>query len=215
MRCAGVPVLSQASLSGSRSLWSSMRYSSSRDNTSNGVARKNEAQPHQGQSAPVRERLAVAALGVQDQLLETIDAPKELFEQPLERIEIVVIPLGRNLFRKTLEHPVGKTLRAANPGVEGFHSGNALIDTVARVQAAQRRVGIVPLAGVETKTLVDHHGGVTLLGAASGGRRTRSPRPHPPCVRSARSVAPRAAADALFAFTIKERLAAVRVAGPF
>src|SRR5580692_7713995 len=43
-------------------------------------------------SAPVGERLAVAAFGVQDQFLQPFNAPEQLFEQAFQGVEIVVIP---------------------------------------------------------------------------------------------------------------------------
>src|SRR5579862_4417271 len=122
-------------------------------------------------SAPVREWLTVAALRFENQFFQAFHTPEKLLEKPLQGVEIVVIPFGRDFLCEILQHAIGKVFRAANPRAERFHAGNAFVHAVAGVEAAQGRIGIVPLAGVEAESLIDHHGRVTLLCAETRGRR--------------------------------------------
>ena len=45
----------------------------------------------------------------------------------------------------------------AQPGLERIDARDVLVDAMARIDAPQRRIGKIPLAGVEAKALVDHH----------------------------------------------------------
>src|SRR6201999_930352 len=59
-------------------------------------------------SAPVRERLAVAAFRVEDKFLQSFYAPEKLLKQARQRVVVVEIPFGRDFLREILEHTVGK-----------------------------------------------------------------------------------------------------------
>src|ERR1700722_18629609 len=162
VRSAGAPGMSPLALSGSRLFSSGI-----------GVPRYPRLKLRPKNSAPVGERLAVAALGVQDQFLQAMHAAEQLFEKTAERVEIVAIPFGRHFPGEFLQNAGAEIFRATDPGVEGFHSDHAFVDAVARVQGPERRIGVVPLARVEAKNLVDHDGAVAFAFHAGSRRRTR------------------------------------------
>ena len=71
----------------------------------------------------------------------------------------VIVPFGRNLVGDLAQLRFAHALfDPRKPGLERIDARDMLIDAVARIEPAQRRIGKIPLAGIEAKSLVDHHG---------------------------------------------------------
>src|ERR1700733_6061902 len=170
---------------------------------------------------PVGKRVAAGIPGRKNQFAHALAPAVEALEQALERVPVSGVPLRRNLRGLFAEDALGDPIfEAVKPGLECLHAGDTLVDSVARVQAAQRSIGEIPLPGVEAESEVDHHCCIAHCCVARrcitrrrvtrchGARRCVS---HPCILRrcgTARFPAPARVAE-------KNRLAPVRVAGPF
>src|SRR6202051_5082549 len=144
---------------------------------------------------PIGKRFAAGMAGGEDQLAHALAAAIEALEQSLERVPVAVVPLWRNPRGLLAQHALGDLFfKAIEPGLERLHPGDTLVDAVARVQPAQRRVGKIPLSGIEAESEVDHHCRITLrnITALRGTGRIR----------------------AIAGLAKKNRLPAIRVAGP-
>src|SRR5580704_17751296 len=75
----------------------------------------------------------------------------------LKRLEIEAIPLRWYFLLDFIQGGLGHfRFHAPQPRLEGFDSTHRFVHAMPRIQAPERRVRKVPLARVETKTLIDH-----------------------------------------------------------
>jgi len=102
-------------------------------------------------------RLPVGRSGGQKKLRNALPSALQLLQQTQDGVIVVRIPLRRNFSDNLGEHAFGDAVfQALEPEAKGFHAGYAFINAVACIQAAQGRIGEIPLPGVEAEALVDH-----------------------------------------------------------
>ena len=112
---------------------------------------------------PVREWVAGREAKAFNQLAHTRTPAAETLQQLPECFGIVLVPFGRKVLGQLPQHIGVKFFDTAQPGLEGIPSNDAGIRRIRRKDAAQRRVGEIPVSCVETVALIDERGGVFAL----------------------------------------------------
>src|ERR1700722_20076418 len=106
-----------------------------------------------GANAPIGKGMAIGILEGLDQLADSGAAGQQLLHQRFDFAQGAAGPDGVG----------GQGFEAREPGVERLPAGDAAVDIVAIVDAAQGRILEAPLAGVEAVAEVDEDGLITAL----------------------------------------------------
>src|ERR1700722_1225873 len=116
-----------------------------------------------GANAPIGKGMAIGILEGLDQLADSGAAGQQLLDQRFDFAQVAAVPLGRDLVGGRPDGVGGQGFEAREPGVERLPAGDAAVDIVAIVDAAQGRILEAPLAGVEAVAEVDEDGLITAL----------------------------------------------------